>query len=268
MSARRSTLQTDTESNLFYDKELDTRLILFIRFIQEFLMQSISQLPRSVYASGPTRTRPLRTYDPIEEQTASEGAHFPHMIARLKYENPSKWTALKESLEEYGQESGLFHQIDVKRLGKSDSDPFQIYIRTIGPERNIVDVGYGVSQVLPVIADLILGAGGRAHLYQQPEVHLHPKAQAAFGTFLTRVVKTARSPIILETHSDFIIDRIRLAVRDGHLKPADVNIVFFYKKGASSIAENIRVDTDGMVVDPPEEYRSFFLSEQLRRLSR
>ena len=51
-------------------------------------------------------------------------------------------------------------------------------------------------------------------LLQQPEVHLHPQAQAALGTLFCQVAAGGRQ-LIIETHSDYIIDRVRMDVRDG-----------------------------------------------------
>ena len=65
-------------------------------------------------------------------------------------------------------------------------------------------------------------------LLQQPEVHLHPTAQAALGSLFCEIAGWDRQ-IIVETHSDYIIDRVRMDVRDNKtdLKPADVSILYF-----------------------------------------
>ena len=69
-------------------------------------------------------------------------------------------------------------------------------------------------------------------LLQQPEVHLHPTAQAALGSLFCEIAGRDRQ-IIVETHSDYIIDRVRMDVRDKktNLKPEDVSILFFETDG-------------------------------------
>ncbi len=124
---------------------------------------------------------------------------------------------MKESLERFGDASGLFHGLDVKRLGRQESSPFQILIKIAGPAFNLVDVGYGVSQALPIVVDLLQGKKGQMFLVQQPEVHLHPRAQAELGTLLGQLAKADKKRIIVETHSDYLIDRVRMDVRDGKI---------------------------------------------------
>jgi hypothetical protein len=81
----------------------------------------------------------------------------------------------------------LFDEIAVKQLGDMEGGPFQLQVRKAGkhgasPRRNLIDVGYGVSQALPVLVELFRSNASQMLLFQQPEVHLHPSAQAALGT--------------------------------------------------------------------------------------
>ena len=85
----------------------------------------------------------------------------------------------------FGQEAGLFDEIAVKPLGKRGSEPFQMQVRkraprAMGPMRNLIDVGYGVSQVLPVITELFRDSYTPMFLLQ-PEVHLHPARRRPSG---------------------------------------------------------------------------------------
>ena len=117
---------------------------------------------------------------------------------------PEEWTALRRALDQYGKGSGLFDDISVRSLGKNEADPFQVHIRkyrnrTKGPRRNLIDVGYGVSQVLPVVSELMRADPQRRFLLQQPEVHLHPSAQAALGTLLCQVAGGDRQLVVEHT---------------------------------------------------------------------
>ena len=81
-------------------------------------------------------------------------------LANLHFQNKAQWNTLKDALEEFGRTAGLFDEISVKQLGKNESEPFQIQVRKFGsrakgPQRNLIDVGYGVNQVLPVITELL-----------------------------------------------------------------------------------------------------------------
>ncbi len=103
----------------------------------------------------------------------------------------------------FGEQAGLFKKVDIKKLGDSLADPFQIMVTTNGIPANLIDVGYGVSQALPVVVQSMLAAKEQMLLLQQPEVHLHPKAQAALGSFFVDLVASGNKEFVVETHSDY-----------------------------------------------------------------
>lgn len=229
------------------------------------------------FASAPVRSQPQRTYDPSLVAADAVGDYVPTFLAQLALRAPEAWSELKESMESFGRSAEIFDELRIRRHGKSGSDSFQVQVRKFGnrakgPYRNLVDVGYGVSQVLPVITELLRADGPRTLLLQQPEVHLHPAAQAALGSLLCRLAANRSQPprrqIIVETHSDFIIDRVRMAVRDegGGLSPKDVSIVFFERGGLDVRLHSISVDRLGNVEGAPAGYRQFFLDELQRSL--
>ncbi len=139
--------------------------------------------------------------------------------------------------------------------------------RLKGPWRNLTDVGYGVSQVLPVIAELLRSDAPSMFLLQQPEVHLHPSAQAALGSLFCTVAAQGKQ-LIVETHGDHLIDRVRMDVRDGTtgLKPEDVSLLFFERGDLEVSIHSLRIDEAGNVLDAPPSYRQFFLEETNRSI--
>lgn len=227
----------------------------------------------SLYASAPVRSRPYRTYDPSHLARDPEGDHVPLYLANMSFRtSDARWRTMKKRLEGFGKQSGLFDEIGVKRLGKRSSEPFQLQIRKYGspakgPMRNLIDVGYGVSQVLPVLTEMFREDGATMFLLQQPEVHLHPSAQAALGTLFSQAAANGRQ-LVVETHSDHLLDRVRMDVRDQAtaLRPEDVSILFFEKRNLGVTIHSLRIDTEGNVVDAPPSYRRFFMAETKRSL--
>lgn len=139
-------------------------------------------------------------------------------FANAHFQDRGRWNALKNALEVCGQGAGLFDEISVKPLGTKESGPFQVQIRKYGcrskgPQRNLIDVGSGVSQVLAVVTELLRPNAPAMFLRQHPEVHLHPSAQGALGSLFCEVAGTER-----QTHSDHVLDRVRMDVRDGAAK--------------------------------------------------
>ena len=193
-------------------------------------------------------------------------------LASKFFQNKHEWNRLKESLEQFGKTAGLFDEILIKSLGKKESEPFQVQVRKIGdksrgPRRNLIDVGYGVSQVLPVITELLRLDAPPMFLLQQPEVHLHPSAQAAMGSLFCQVANSNRQ-LVVETHSDHLLDRVRMDVRDGRtdLKPEDVSILFFEPGNLDVTIHSLRLDQEGNVLGAPPNYRRFFMEETQRSL--
>ena len=225
----------------------------------------------ALYASAPVRSKPHRTYDPARVARDSEGDYIPMYLANEYFEDNKRWSLLKSNLEAFGQQAGLFDEISIKPLGKQ-TGPFQVQVRRFtsrakGPERNLIDVGYGVSQVLPVITELLRPDTPPMFLLQQPEVHLHPSAQAALGSLFCDVAGPKRQ-LIVETHSDHLIDRVRMDVRDGEtkLKPNDVSILYFERKGLHVSIHSLGIDRDGNITGAPAGYRQFFMEETTRSL--
>ena len=245
------------------------------RFSGGRLLPSRRDVRERPFASAPTRSRPRRTYDPARAAPDSEGDYVPTYLAWLSLHEPDAWKQLKYRLEEFGSAAGLFDELTVRRLGSTASDPFQIQVRKFdkrrkGPRHNLADMGYGVSQVLPLATELLRDDSPRTILVQQPEVHLHPSAEAALGTLLCEAAASGgrEHRLIVETHSDFIIDRVRMSVRDGvgGLTPADVSILYFERSGFGVTIHNLRVSEIGGLLDAPVGYRQFFLNELQRSI--
>ena len=224
------------------------------------------------FASAPVRSKPRRTYDPARPARDPEGENIPRYLSESFFEDRESWTVLKDALEGFGREAGLFDEITVRPLGKRGSEPFQIQVRKRGrrikgPARNLIDVGYGVSQVLPILTELFRDKRTSMFLLQQPEVHLHPSAQAALGSLFCRIARRNRQ-LVVETHSDHLLDRVRMDVRDDRTKltPDDVSILFFERRDLAVRIHSIRLDGEGNILDAPATYRRFFLEETNRSL--
>ena len=242
----------------------------------ETFLQVASSFPpwhghQPLYAGAPVRSKPHRTYDPSLVARDPEGDYVPMYLANQYFEGKRRWNALREALERFGKDAGLFDEITVKPLGKQ-SGPFQLQIRRFdgpakGPRRNLIDVGYGVSQVLPVVTELLRQDAPPMFLLQQPEVHLHPSAQAALGSLFCRIAHWDRQ-IVIETHSDHLLDRVRMDVRDGAgaLKPSDVSILYFERQGLSVRIHSLGIDEEGNILNAPPGYRRFFMDEVRRSL--
>ena len=135
----------------------------------------------------------------------------------------------------------------------------EIHVDTPNGSRNLVDVGYGIHSLLPLLSAIDRQQPESTILLQQPEVHVHPRAQAALAQWMAESGRR----FMIETHSDHLVDRFRICVMRGILTPEDLSIVYFQpsKDGTHSRIHGISVDDQGNLEGAPPEYRSFFLNE-------
>ena len=226
----------------------------------------LTHLPELIPVA-PLRSKPKRTYDPIRETASPEGEHVPMLMMRLDRTDTRHWKSLHDHLVKFGQDAGLFADIKVKRHGRQMNAPFQLQVKVrSGSHVNIMDVGYGVSQSLPILVDVLERSDRRrggeyAFLLQQPEVHLHPRGQAELASLFVQAFKQSGNRFLIETHSDYIIDRVRISVRKGLLKPDDVSVLYFEPRGSTVAIHNMTLDEHGNLLDAPGGYRDFFVKE-------
>ncbi len=117
-----------------------------------------------------------------------------------------------------------------------------------------------VSQILPILVRIFRNQSAK-FLLQQPEVHLHPKGQAELVSLLVNNNKTHKNSFVIETHSDYMINRIRIEIMKGKIKPEDVSLIYLEPAGNQVKTHNIRFDAQANMINVPDGYRDFFLKE-------
>ena len=229
-----------------------------------------------VKSFGPIQSSPKRTYNPIDKRNSSEEEYMPFVIRDLQNDSRGELTKIKENIQEFVDESQLFTDFKVRTFTSSKRDPFQLEFIRDDQSYNYVDVGYGISQIMPVIIGILnidnrgYSRNDQVFLMEQPEIHLHPKAQSAFLSFLANILASKRghkrTQFILETHSDYFIDRARIEIKQGTIKHDDVSLVYLEAQEDGVKIHNITFDEIGNFKNEPDDYRSFFLRETERLL--
>jgi predicted ATPase len=171
---------------------------------------------------------------------------------------------MRIALEDFGRASGLYDRISVTSVATAIRDkPFALQIEKAGAFYYLDELGFGVGQILPIIADISFASSSHAFLIQQPELHLHPRAQAALGDVFFQAVKVGGA-FVIETHSDFIIDRFRLKFKE-HACESQAQIIYFEHGVDRNKAYEIEIKGDGSLGGTPEGYRSFFVNESIEK---
>ncbi len=141
----------------------------------------------------------------------------------------------------------------------------KIKVRQNSLNLDLPDVGFGVSQILPILIDGVLFGDDTTTIMEQPEIHLHPKMQAELADFFINVVKRNNNDTkgttrryVIETHSEYIMKRIRRRIAEGMIAPEDVAIYFVEprNKKLKKEAKIIRtfVENDGTIEWPEDFY--------------
>jgi hypothetical protein len=216
---------------------------------------------------APIRAGPRRSYDSVAQSPSPEGDHVPWRIRGL-----SDRSKLREGIRDYGQKSGLYDDIETRKFGDTEDAPFELRVRLGDRAPNLVNVGYGVSQALPVVTSLLdPGRRGAWYALQQPEVHLHPRAQAALGELLFDMALAPHwKRFLVETHSDYVVDRFRHRMRKAAASGAPVpsaRVLFFERIGDRNVVHAMPLAANGDYPEAqPEAFRKFFLEEELQNL--
>lgn len=130
----------------------------------------------------------------------------------------------------------------------------QFRLSDTGEWRRPANVGYGLTYAFPIIISLLAAKKGDIIVIDSPEAHLHPQAQSRMGQMLATFA-AAGIQVLVETHSDHILNGVRLAVRDNVIKAEELGLLFF--AGASADGHGVttpRVDNEGRLDEWPEGF--------------
>jgi len=249
--------------------------IIIISLIEEIIQSGKPAVDRISYEItsffndiawlAPIRSKPKKTYDEFSLEYSPEGAHTPYLIKK-KLDSKQDSEKFKRFLIGVGEQSGLFKRIEIKSYGRGATTPFELEVILSEHPLSVSSVGYGVSQALPVIVEMFSRPRRSWFAIQQPEVHLHPKAQAAFGEIVFNLCIKEEKNFIIETHSDYTIDRFRILLRKSKSKPKS-QILFFERGDFGNVISAIPISSNGEISsDQPDSYREFFLREEMELL--
>ena len=125
-----------------------------------------------------------------------------------------------------------------------------------GLDLDITDVGFGISQVLPIIIQGFLSDEDSLTIIEQPEIHLHPKMQAELGDLFIGIAQNDRKKLVVETHSEYLLRRIRRRISEGKIDSNDVAICLFHarEKDKPAWVEILEIGEKGEFKWPEEFY--------------
>jgi predicted ATPase len=200
---------------------------------------------------GSFRLPPDRTYyrKPNASKVGVNGDGYIDQIIKWEESDKEKYDELIEAVTEMG----LFKNIQANKM-KGGRFELNVQVNENSELASLTDVGFGISQFLPIIvADLQMGDDSCLAI-SQPEIHLHPKIQATLGDYFCKQVNNTDKQYIVETHSEYLINRMRLLIVKGELKPEDVKLYYMENDGIKTTTYAIELTTDGQIKNAPQGF--------------
>ena len=196
------------------------------------------------------RANPQRNYLQIPKagKIQPNGVGFENQIIEWEETNSPKIKELVAILSKIG----LLYGLQSTKIGDGMFD-IKIQTKQNGVLSSMVDVGYGVSKLLPIIvADLQLPNHSLLAI-SEPEIDLHPSIQANFANYIFEQTKKGKKYII-ETHSEYIINRLRLLISRGELPENEIKTYFFSNNGRETKTYSIDLKKDGQIQNAPIDF--------------
>jgi predicted ATPase len=156
----------------------------------------------------------------------------------------------------------LLEELQPKR---TEGGKFDLLVKTKkdGIFTSLYDVGFGISQFLPiVVSDLQLPKSSTMYI-AQPEIHLHPSIQSSFGDYLIEQVKTQSKNYVIETHSEYLLNKIRLGIVKGEINESDVKIIFVDNHLSETTTHKISFNKLGQILNAPDNFFKTYMMDTM-----
>jgi len=233
------------------------------------LSLAIKNLFKSIYYVGPLRDNPERLYNfsgEIPTDVGEKGENAINALLAAKGRKLQKgFRRSKEPFENliarWLRDMGLIDSFQVVPIGDGRKEhEVRLKIQKDSPEVLITDVGFGISQILPVLVQCFYVSPKSTIIFEQPEIHLHPLVQSHLGDLFIETVKSREYEnyrdvqIIVESHSEHLIRRIQRRIAEEVIKPEDVAIYFVIQENGEAKLEELKIDAFGNVTNWPDNF--------------
>lgn len=235
-------------------------------FLSDFEL-AFETLFSNVFYLGPLREYPQRQYTWAGARPTDMGRRGERVvdallaardegsyIARGHGRGRKKWT-LEERVATWLKDLALIEQFEVRPI-KEGGKLFQVVVKRTekSPEVLITDVGFGVSQILPVITLCYYAPEGSTLVLEQPEIHLHPRVQMGLADVFIDAAQTRNIQIIIESHSEHLLRRLQRRIAEEKLSPNDAALYFCATERGESKLNPLDLDLFGNIINWPHDF--------------
>lgn len=221
----------------------------------------------NIYYLGPLREHPQRQYTWIGTQPndmGRKGERYVDAILASRGRGYKDKILLKKgmkklSLEEYVawwlKEINVIHSFTVEEL-KAGSNMYQVKVRKNEKSTPVLitDVGFGVSQILPIITLCYYAPENSTVIIEQPEIHLHPSVQSYLADIFIDAIKKRNIQLIIESHSEHLLRRLQLRIAENKIKHDDTKLYFCSMNEDHSELAPIEMEACGLIKNWPKDF--------------
>jgi len=251
-------------------------------FLSDLEVAYEAAVDRTFYL-GPLRDYPKRDYLWARSRPSDVGEKGDKAIdailaateagERRNIRHKGRLLPFQEMIAYWLREMGLIHNFKVAEIAEgSNRWQAKVVTRPGASEVLLTDVGFGVSQVLPVITLLQYVPEGSTVILEQPEIHLHPLAQAGLADVIINAATHRHVQVIVESHSEHLLLRLQRRIAEGVIPSSDVKLYFCDAPSGVSKLTPLKVDLFGRVENWPEKFMGDAFGEasqaELARLRR
>jgi predicted ATPase len=229
-------------------------------FVHELTL-ALEKCLQDIYYLGPLREPPQRYYIKSGENPESVGWRGERAVevilaAQNKSIRAGSQTLPFEAMVAYWlKKMELIDTFEVKPIAANRRD-YEVLVKNLGitDQINLTDVGFGVSQVLPVLVQCFYAPPGSTTILEQPEVHLHPSAQAVLADLFIDAIaatdemgKPHNIQLLIESHSEHFLRRLQRRIAEQKIRSIDTAIYFAEMTSYGSILKRLEMDDYGNI---------------------
>jgi predicted ATPase len=237
-------------------------------FTSDLALALEHQLRRILYL-GPLRDVPRRSYPwagIVSEHVGREGKDT---VAALLAATDRKLSGgfkqrarpFQTVIAEWLKKLGLLDSFVAKKIAPNRKD-YEVRVKTSGSSKDVdlTDVGFGISQVLPVVVESFYVPRHSTVIIEQPELHLHPRVQSELADLFVAAIHSRENnedrciQFIIESHSEHFLQRLQRRIAEGTLKPEDVALYFCEPGRQGSALRELDIDVCGDISNWPDDF--------------
>jgi predicted ATPase len=217
---------------------------------------------------GPLRAPPRRTEQWNQQRPGSIGPDGSGAIKALLASANDRTNSddLIDQISKWLHRMGAADRLEPRRLGSSTH--YEVRVVRAGLDCNLLDVGFGISQVLPVLTLAYFAPENSTVIIEEPEIHLHPLAQRLLADLFVEVARERRIQFLVETHSEHLFRRLQYLIAAQEIDAEQCRLYFVEQAHETAELRTLQLDTYGRIANWPEKFFGDAIGDTEEQMSR